>query len=112
MTKAKKAARARIKKELRAEGLLPPPKPRLNRKAFSRETRKRWRTAQVSVGDLVMALGLMVPIVPPLHPITSEEIGALKVMALAMSIADWNRENPEGTLEEFLEQAVKPIINL
>ena len=38
LTQREKAERAAIKKKLREDGLLPPIKPRLNRKKFARET--------------------------------------------------------------------------
>lgn len=38
MTQREKDNRARVKKELQAKGILPPDKPRLNRKKFAKET--------------------------------------------------------------------------
>ena len=37
LTQREKAERAAIKKQLQADGVLPPDKPRLNRKKFARE---------------------------------------------------------------------------
>ena len=42
LTQREKAERAKMKKELQAEGVLPPDKPRLNRKKFARETWAEW----------------------------------------------------------------------
>ena len=43
LTQREKAERAKMKKELQAEGVLPPDKPRLNRKKFARETWAEWK---------------------------------------------------------------------
>lgn len=42
MTKAQKAANAKFKKEMQARGVLPPDKPRLNRKKYIEEAREEW----------------------------------------------------------------------
>lgn len=42
LTQREKAERAAMKKQLQAEGVLPPDKPRLNRKKFARETWAEW----------------------------------------------------------------------
>ena len=43
MPQREKAERARIKKKLQQEGILPPDKPRLNRKKFAAEVWDEWR---------------------------------------------------------------------
>jgi len=113
MAKSKKAIRAEIREELRAAGLLPQPKPRLNRKEFSRKTQEQWRTVPVCASEIIWALGVMVPCDPPVRPITSEQVGALKVMALAVAFAEWMLEHPEGgTVGEIYDQVIKPILEL
>ena len=47
MTQREKDLRARTKKELQEQGILPPDKPRLNRKKFARET---WSEFQALLG--------------------------------------------------------------
>ena len=47
MTQREKDLRARTKKELQAQGVLPPDKPRLNRKKFAREA---WSEFQALLG--------------------------------------------------------------
>ena len=42
MTKAQKAMNAKIKKELQEKGIVPPDKPRLNRKKYIEEAREEW----------------------------------------------------------------------
>ena len=42
LTQREKAERAAAKKRLQAQGVLPPDKPRLNRKKFARETWAVW----------------------------------------------------------------------
>ena len=42
LTSREKRSNARMKKELQAEGILPPDKPKLNRKKFIEETMDEW----------------------------------------------------------------------
>ena len=44
MTRREKEARAQVKKELQEKGILPPDKPRLNRKKFVREAIQEYDT--------------------------------------------------------------------
>lgn len=42
MTKKERAERAKIKKRMQANGILPPDKKKLNRRKFAEEARKEW----------------------------------------------------------------------
>jgi len=56
MTKAQKAMNAKIKKELQEKGIVPPDKPRLNRKKYIEEAREEWngRDAEYYAWDVFL----------------------------------------------------------
>ena len=51
LTQREKAERAAIKKQLQADGVLPPDKPRLNRKKFAREVWDEFSEMDVYTAD-------------------------------------------------------------
>lgn len=87
LTRREKAERAAMKKELQARGVLPPDKPRLDRKKFARETWAEFEAlfkakpirAELA---LIKAVGFMVG--PEMHRVTPEEVGVLKLLKLAV----------------------------
>ena len=89
LTQREKAERAAIKKQLQADGVLPPDKPRLNRKKFARE----------------------------LHEVTSEQVGILKLMKLAVETDRFMQQlKTEGreqySIGEYVEKVYNPVMNL
>lgn len=87
MTQREKDLRARTKKELQAQGILPPDKPRLNRKKFARET---WSEFQTLLGRdsihaewvLLHAIGFLLG--PELPEVTAERVGICKLLKVAV----------------------------
>ena len=83
MTQREKDLRARTKKELQEQGVLPPDKPRLNRKKFARET---WLEFQALLGRdpihaewvLLHAIGFLLG--PELPEVTAERVGILSLI--------------------------------
>ena len=55
LTQREKAERAAIKKQLQADGVLPPDKPRLNRKKFAREVWEDFSEMDVYTADFTSA---------------------------------------------------------
>ena len=55
LTQREKAERAAIKKQLQADGVLPPDKPRLNRKKFAREVWDEFSEMDVYTADFYLA---------------------------------------------------------
>lgn len=120
LTQREKAERAAIKKKLREDGLLPPIKPRLNRKKFARETWAEFDAfykaepirAEVS---LLKAIGFMVG--PDMKEVSPEEVGVLKLLKLAVEYNIFLRKlESEGrtkyTYGELIDEVILPITNL
>ena len=120
LTQREKAERAAIKKKLREDGLLPPIKPRLNRKKFARETWAEFDAfykaepirAELS---LLKAIGFMVG--PDMKEVTPEEVGVLKLLKLAVEYnAFLKKLEEEGrekyTYGELIDEVILPITNL
>ena len=59
LTQREKARRAEAKKRLQEEGLIPPDKPRLNRRKFARETWKEFEEELGKDGVLIEWLSLI-----------------------------------------------------
>lgn len=117
LTKREKALNARVKKELQEEGILPPDKPRLNRKKFAREVLAEWNEMG-GIADmlyLLKAIGCMVG--PDMRNITSEQVGVLKLLKLAVETKKFSQHlgdegRREYTLGEYIDKVVLPITKL
>ena len=97
LTSREKRSNARIKKELQAEGVLPPDKPKLNRKKFIEEAMNEWnsRDKDVFVWELYLAeaFGLMLGHVEKRSLRTSlEAVGAAKVLKLALRLREFSKK--------------------
>lgn len=120
LTQREKAERAAIKKQLQAEGVLPPDKPRLNRGKFAQETWAEFESfyttepirAEIS---LIKAIGFMVG--PDMKKVTPEEVGVLKLLKLAVEYNAFLRKlESEGRTKynygELIDEVILPITNL
>lgn len=120
LTQREKAERAALKKKFQEEGLIPPDKPRLNRKKFARETWEAFDAfykaepirAELS---LLKAIGFMVG--PDMKEVTPEEVGVLKLLKLAVEYnAFLKKLEEEGrekyTYGELIDEVILPITNL
>ena len=117
LTQREKDERARFKKQLQEEGILPPDKPRLNRKKFAAEVWTEFTELDVFTADLCLrkAIGCMVG--PEMKKVTAEEVGVLKLMKLAVETARFMEAlKAEGrdqyTLGEFAEKVYRPVMEL
>lgn len=117
LTQREKALRASAKKEMQDKGVLPPDKPRLNRRKFAAEV---WAEF-ADFGDipdmlyLLKAIGCMVG--PDMREVSSEAVGVLKTLKIAMETKKFTeRLRAEGreqyTVGEYLDTVVLPIIRL
>ena len=90
MTSAEKAMNAKIKKKMQEEGILPPDKPRLNRKKYVDEARQEWndRDLDSHVWDLYLfsAIGIMLGRVDRNFRVTQEAVGVAKCLKLALRL--------------------------
>ena len=120
LTQREKAERAAAKKWAQENGLLPPDKPRLNRKKFARETWAEYEAfykaspirAEVA---LIKAIGFMVG--PDMKEVSPEEVGVLKLLKLAVEYdAFLKKLEEEGrekyTYGELIDEVILPITNL
>lgn len=117
MTQREKAERARIKKELQKEGLLPPDKPRLNRKKFAAEVWEDWLSFGTFKDWMYLSRAISCMVGPDMTEVTPEQVGVLKVMKLAMEMKKFEeRLQVEGrekyTIGEIYEAAIKPVLEL
>lgn len=112
-----KAERAAIKKQLQADGVLPPDKPRLNRKKFAREVWKDFSEMDVYTADFYLRKAIMATVGPELHEVTSEQVGILKLMKLAVETDRFMQQlKKEGreqySIGEYVEKVYNPVMNL
>lgn len=118
MTNKEKKLRKKVREELRNEGILSPPKKRLNRKAFAREVLQQYDDlGNFSLyPDILEAIVYMVPEPSVLIGVTAEQIGVLKMLKIAMDLHVYKKKTiAEGRKVNHLElwnDVVKPIWNL
>lgn len=120
LTQREKAERAVIRNKLREDGLLPPVKPRLNRKKFAREAWEAfdafYRAEPIRAElSLLKAIGFMAG--PDMKEVSSEEVGVLKLLKLAVEYnAFLEKLETEGrttyTYGELIDEVILPITNL
>ena len=118
MTIAEKERMKKTRKELRNEGILPPVKQRLNRKKFRDEVTEEYKQLQQThdVHYLLQAISIMAP-GSETKSISSEEVGVLKVMKMAVEIKKFEEnksKNGETTYKamELYDEVIKPIFNM
>ena len=117
LTQREKAERARIKKKFQEDGVLPPDKPRLNRKKFAREVLAEFGAMDAYSADLYLrqAIGCMVS--PDMNRVTEEEVGVLKLLKIAVESERFSKSlEAEGrsqyTIGEYAEKVILPILKL
>ncbi len=120
LTQREKAERARIKKELQEDGILPPDKSRLNRGKFAQETWTEFETFYTTEPiraelSLIKAIGFMVG--PDMMKVSPEEIGVFKLLKLAVEYnAFLKRLETEGRTTynygELINEVILPITKL
>ena len=117
LTQREKAERARIKKKLQEDGVLPPDKPRLNRKKFAREVLAEFGAMDAYSADLYLrqAIGCMVS--PDMNRVTEEEVGVLKLLKIAVESERFSKAlEAEGrsqyTIGEYAEKVILPILKV
>ena len=120
LTQREKAERAAAKKRLQARGVLPPNKPRLNRKKFAQETWAEW-TALLAEDRLRAAMALCRAVsfttAPELLEVTPEQVGILKAIKIAVEYEKFLRKlEAEGrsdyTVGELADEVILPVWNL
>jgi len=116
LTQKEKNERAAVRKKLREDGLLPPKKPRLDRRKFAAEVMEEYKAcgwAEMSI-YLHQAIACMVD--DNMTEVTPEQVGVLKVIKIALETKKfYERLEAEGR-DTFkrgeLLDVVYPIYNL
>jgi hypothetical protein len=118
MTNREKQERAATKRLLQAEGIIPPDKPRLNRKRFIEEAEEEWtgRDLTCHVWDLyIMQAVFCVMGHGSARGISPEAVGAAKVLKLAVRLHRFELELKEKGQDKYavgeLHEYIKDIIN-
>lgn len=118
MTNREKRERAATKKLLQAEGILPPDKPRLNRKRFIEEAEAEWngRDLECLIWDLYIMRALFYVMGHGrTRGISPEAVGAAKVLKVAMRLRRFELELKENGRDKYsyAEQYeyIKDILN-
>ena len=119
LTNKEKQARKEAREELRRTGVLPPAKPRLNRKKFAQEVTEEF-TEFGSFSDseyLFQAIGWMLPAGTTWESITSEQVGLLKTLKLAMEIKKFmegkiDQGETTYSVQELFDSVVRPVLKL
>lgn len=93
LTNAQKKANARLKKEWQEKGILPPDKPKLNRKKFVEEAKQEWnQRADSYIWEkyLIQASSFMLGATDKNLRVSSEAVGAAKVLKLAIRLKEFS----------------------
>lgn len=127
LTNAEKNYRRAIKKKLQSEGMLPPDKPKLNRKKFAEDTLKEWKDLREQIGIfesnyyLFEGIIYMKPLLNKngkcISRVSPEQIGVLKCFKLAIEACKFEKaKQAEGItswpIGEEYEAYVRKIMNL
>ena len=118
MTNREKQERAAMKKRLQAEGLIPPDKPRLNRKRFVEEAEAEWtgRDPACLVWDLYIIQALFYVLgYGSAKRISPEAVGAAKILKIAIRLHRFETELKENGRDEYSYREqydyIKDILN-
>lgn len=120
LTQREKAERAAAKKRLQARGVLPPDKPRLNRKKFAQETWAEW-TALLAENRLRAAMALCRAVsfttAPELLEVTPEQVGILKAMKIAVEYEKFLQkleaeDRSDYSIGELADEVILPVWKL
>lgn len=111
-------------KELRAEwrerGIIPPVKPKLNRKKFAKEVIAEYEDsfgAYTDIPFLYKAIRWMTAGTESKRTVSPEQVGVLKMLKLAMEIKKFEegikaKGETKYSVQELYEKAVAPVLNL
>lgn len=120
LTQRERAERAAAKKRLQARGVLPPDKPRLNRKKFAQETWAEW-TALLAENRLRAAMALCRAVSfttdPELLEVTPEQVGILKAMKIAVEYEKFLQkleaeDRSDYSIGELADEVILPVWKL
>ena len=114
MTNKEKALNAKIKKDMQEKGLIPPDKPKLNRKKYVEEAREEWNSKDKDfyVWDIYLyeAISIMLGKVDRNLRVTQEAVGVAKCLKLALRLKEFSDKlKAEGRKEYKLKEKLEFI---
>lgn len=117
LTAAEKRWNKEFKDSMREKGILPPPKPRLNRKKFLQEACNAFDELNGYADELYLRRAIHVMVSRDSEIINAEQVGVLKVMKLAAEYKSFEKKKmAEGedsySVGELYEKVIQPIISL
>ena len=120
LTQREKAASAAAKKRLQAEGVLPPDKPRLNRRKFAREAWSEYEAlykAEPIRAEIALIKAICFMVGPDMTAVSPEEVGILKALKMAVKYDAFLKGlEQEGrgkySMKELIEEVFLPIYKL
>ena len=117
LTQREKDENLRFKKEMQKKGILPPDKPRLNRKKFAQEVVGEFEEMDVISADRYLreAIGCMVS--KDMLRVSEEQIGVLKLLKIAVETQKYMKAleeegHSEYKIGEYIDNVVIPILKL
>lgn len=118
MTNSEKRARAEAKRRLQEKGILPPDKPRLNRKKFISEAKTEWneRDTACRIWDVYLThAATFMMHHGDIGKISPEAVGAAKVLKIAMRLREFDLELKKAGRDKFtfdeLYEYIKDIMD-
>lgn len=117
LTRAQKKLNADVKKELIEQGILPPPKPKLNRKKFAKETKEEFENYIGAYTDISYIMEAISWMTAGSTKVTSEQVGALKILKLAVELKKFKEaKRAQGEVSykvmDLFKDVVDPILKL
>lgn len=114
MTIREKEERNLIKKRLQEKGVLPPNKPRLNRKKFAEEVNHEWKEFSLGNTRQLLAFQMVLAMMTnsgQYRNISKEDLGILKLKKCAIVLYAALENEKNLTIEEMAD-LLKPIWDL
>ena len=116
LTQKEKNERAKSRKRLRAEGILPPPKPRLNRKKFAAEVMEEYKACSWAEMSIYLHQAIACMVDDEMNEVTPEQVGVLKTIKIALEMKRFYKQLAAEGRDTFkrreLLDVVYPIYNL
>ena len=111
LTNKEKAIKSKAKKELQKQGLLPPDKPRLNRKKFAKEAAEQF-DKEINLMDPMDVFWFhnaltLVTAGTDMFPITPEQVGVFKLMKITAEIKKFHEETKKSGQEVTVKDMCK-----
>lgn len=104
LTNRQKEENRRFKKQLVDQGILPPPKPKLNRKKFIEDTKAAWNedsNFDTKVFFIMQAVSYVMASRDHKFKITAEAVGAAKVLAVALKLQEFENKVRAENRKEY-----------